>query len=112
MKIMLEAFLHFDGTTMAIEVACLHNDEDELLMDYNGVGAKVIEFFRAKGFDVYDKRAEFALPPKSGPDEMFDPGVEFCDAPPAQQPIFSLDFDRDHVKRDPPQPAPTKGIIL
>jgi len=61
MKIQLIADLHFDGTSMGIEVCELMDlNTDEVLMDLAGVGGKVIQFLRDKGFDVHDLRAETA----------------------------------------------------
>jgi hypothetical protein len=57
MKISLIADLHTDGVTFAMELHELYNAEtNESLLDLNGIGARVIEAFRARGIEVHDLR--------------------------------------------------------
>lgn len=94
----LEAYLHFDGTTMAIEVTRLASGA-EVFFGHNDVGARVIEFLRAKGLEVYDERREEPTgDPRSLPISVdYDPEP----VPAPTKPIFGGDIETHHVTHNP-----------
>lgn len=63
MKFHLEVDVTFDGTNMALEILEIADyDTATVYLEHNDLGAKVIEFLRAKALDVYDRRVEPATP--------------------------------------------------
>lgn len=52
----LAALLHFDGTTMTIQIQSLRDPTGASLNDTTGTAARIFEFFRAKGIETQDYR--------------------------------------------------------
>lgn len=60
MKFHLATDIYFDGTNLSLDISeIVDAATGEVFLSHVDAGAKVIEFFRAKGMDVYDNRAAF-----------------------------------------------------
>lgn len=131
----LAALLHFDGTTMTIQIQSLRDPADTSLNDTTGTAARIFEFFRAKGIETQDYRVidqprpqviPYDAPPvtaKLAPrateiedilntegDEavLIHPDGTLAHAPPAgprPRPLYPEPIESHHVTHADPSPA-------
>lgn len=102
MKIHLDAIIHFDGTTLAMEILSL-SDEDtgKPLIGTHGdlPDAKAIIYLREHGLEIFDRRrsgapmakpeaeGEAQLKPKSGARIAYNPVLGFHSVPAKPSPL-------------------------